>query len=217
MSVAHRTLAELEAATAASALAITEATAAWRIVYDDGAGDNDAATAAWEKVEELQGEWDSAAWEECEALKAMPWVEGPVERGLSLSAWEECEALLIAWRADHGLSLAAYELRVLPHYAEAERQLWRIVELLRARRYAPAGIEPWTEKARALGKKLALIRTCMEAHRAVIAAEKEISVLRAAAAASGDMKLGWPECVAAAGRAAAARKLIDTSHIVFLA
>jgi hypothetical protein len=205
MSVAHRTLAELEAATAASALAIEEAKAAWSAVWRDGAGDNTAATAAWERVEELQGEWESAAWEECEALKAAARVEGPVERGLSLSV---------------------YETRELPRYEEAHGQLGRMVMLLRARGYAPASVEPWAEEARAIGAEAALIRAFVEAHRAEAAAEAELAVLREKDAAATVAAFGavearpkrwlppnWDARVAAAGRSAAAREVIASSPL----
>jgi hypothetical protein len=201
MSVAHRTLAELEAATAASALAIEEAKAAWSAVWRDGAGDNAAATAAWERVEELQGDWESAAWEECEALKVAPRVEGPVERGLTLSA---------------------YEFTALPRYESAHGQLGRLVMLLRARGYAPASVEPWAEKARAVGKEVALIRSFLSAHREEIAVEAELAVLREADARStvaavappkGWLPPNWEARVAAAGRSAAAREVIAASPL----
>ena len=199
MSVAHRTLAELEAATAASALAIEEAKKAWRTIWDDGAGDNTVAAAAWERVEELQGDWESAAWEECEALKAAARVEGPVERGLTLSV---------------------YETRELPRYEEAHGQLGRMVMLLRARGYAPASVEPWAEEARAIGAEAALIRAFVEAHRAEAAAEMELAALREADAAVTPVEMPkrwlpphWEARVAAAGRSAAARDVIASSPL----
>lgn len=209
MSVAIPPLAEtqahvacelLAAATEAAAVAVEEAKKAWSAVWQDGAGDNDAATAAWEKVEELQGDWESAAWEECEALKVAPRIEEPVERGLSLSA---------------------YEFLALPRYENAHRQLERLVLLLRARSYSPASVEAWAEKARAIGKEVALIRSFVKAHHEEMAAEAEIIMLRDADARStvaafgvavappkGWLPPNWEPRVAAAGRSIAAREII---------
>jgi len=206
MSVA--TIAELAAATAAAATAVEEAKTAWRTIWDDGAGDNTAAAAAWEKVEELQGDWESAAWEECEALKAVPYVEGPVERGLPLEA---------------------YETRELPRYETDHGNLVRLVSLLRDRGYSPAAVEPWAEKARAVGAEAALIRAFVEAHRAAAAAEAELAALReadrvATVAAFGSVEArpkswlppNWDARVAAAGRAAAAQDAVAASPLTCL-
>jgi hypothetical protein len=202
---AHVACGRLAAATEAAAVAVEEAKKAWSAVWQDGAGDNDAAAAAWEKVEELQGDWESAAWEECEALKATPRVEGPVERGLSLSA---------------------YEFLALPRYESAHRQLERLVLLLRARGYAPASVEEWAEKARAVGKEVTLIRSFVTAHHTDMAAEAEIATLRDADARStvaafgvavsppkGWLPPNWEARVAAAGRSAAAREMIAASPL----
>lgn len=189
----------MSVATVAAAVAVEEAKKAWSAVWRDGAGDNDAAAAAWEKVEELQGDWESAAWEECEALKVAPRVEGPVE---------------------YGCSLAVYEFLALPRYEEAHGQLVRLVELLRARGYAPASVEEWAEKAREVGKEMALIRAFVEAHRAEMAAEAELAALREADAAvtlaekpKGWLPPNWEARVAAAGRSAAAREVIAASPL----
>jgi hypothetical protein len=186
------TLKMLGAATEAASLAITEATDAWRTVWQDGAGDNDAATVAWTAVEEAQSVWDDAAWEECEALKGAYRPSGPVTDGLSDTEYEE---------------------RLLPRYLEAECQLKRLIELLIARRHALASVEPWMRDAESIVREISLMRAFVNAYREEAEAEAELAALREKAAASGDPRLGWEERVAAVGRSVAARKVITVSPL----
>jgi hypothetical protein len=179
------TLKMLGAATAAASLAITEATEAWRIVYDHGAGDNEAAAAAWGKVEEAQSVWDDAAWEECEALKGAYRPSVPVMNGLSVTD---------------------YETR-LPRYVEAECQLKRLIELFVARRYALASVEPWMHDAESIGREVALMRAFVGAYHEEDEAEAELAILREAAEDSGNKQHAWSERVAAVERAQNARKI----------
>ena len=197
------TIAALTAATEAAAVAVEEAKKAWSVIWDDGNGDNTAAAAAVEKIEEAQSAWESAAWEECEALKAVPYVVGLVERGLTLEA---------------------YETRELPRYEADYRHLVRLVTLLRDRGYSPAGVEPWAEKARDVGMVAAMIRAYVEAHHTETIAEAELAALReadraATVAAFGTVEArpknwlppNWDARIAAAGRAARAREVIRAS------
>jgi hypothetical protein len=185
------TLKMLGAATEAASLAIKEATEAWRIVYDDGAGDNTAATVAWTAVEEAKSVWDDAAWEECEALKGAYRPSGPVTNGLSVADYEE----------------------LLPRYVNAECQLKRLIELFVARRYAPVTVDPWIQDAAIIGREITLMRAFIDAYHEESAADVELDILREAAAASGNKHHAWSERVTAAGRSAAARKAIHLSPL----
>ena len=181
----------LEAATEAASLTVKTATEAWRVIYDDGAGDNDAATVAWTAVEEAKSVWDDSAWEECEALKGAYRPSVPVMNGLSVTD---------------------YETR-LPRYVEAERQLKRLLELFVARRYAPMSMEPWAHDAESIRLEISLMRAFIDAYHEESAAEAELAGLREAAEDSGVPLLGWNERVTVAGRSAVALKAIYLSPL----
>lgn len=176
--------------TEAASLAVKTATEAWRTVWQDGAGDNDAATVAWTAVEEAESVWKDAAWEECEALQGSFGLEN-IESGLSLSDYQ----------------------RELPRYIETHGLMVRLVELLRARGRTEASIRICADRASTIEKDVRLMRSFVEAHREEAAAEEELMALRAAAAVSGDPLLGWNERVVVAGRAAVARETIVSSPL----
>jgi hypothetical protein len=176
------------AATEAASLAVKKATEAWRVVYDGGAGDNDAATVAWTAVEEAESVWKDAAWEESNVLQGAFGLEN-IESGLSLSDYQ----------------------MALPRYIETHGLMVRLVELLRERGNTEASIRICADRALSIEKDIGLMRSLVEAHREEAAAEEELAALRDAAAASGDPRLGWEERVAAAGRSAVARETIIAS------
>ena len=173
------------AITEAASLAVKTATEAWRTIWQDGAGDNDAATAAWTAVEEAESVWKDAAWEECNVLQGA------------------CTLVNI----EGGLSLSEYE-RALPLYVEGHRQMGRLVELLRARGCTDRSISICVDHASRIEKDVALMRSFIEAHHEEAVAKEELTALRATAAASGDPLLGWEERVVVAGRSAVARETI---------
>jgi hypothetical protein len=190
MSVSTMRFPRETAATEAASLAVKTATEAWRIVYDHGAGDNDAATVAWTAVEEAESVWKDAAWEESNVLQGAFGLEN-IESGLSLSDYQ----------------------RALPRYIETHGLMLRSIELLRARGNTEASIRICMDRASTIEKDICLMRSFVEAHREEAAAEKELTALRATAVSSGDPLLGWNERVAAAGRAAVARETIIASPL----
>jgi hypothetical protein len=190
MSVSTHRFSRETAATEAASLAVKKATEAWRIVYDGGAGDNDAATVAWTAVEEAESVWKDAAWEESNVLQGAFGLEN-IERGLSLSDYQ----------------------MALPRYIETHRLMVRLVGLLRERGNTEASIRICADRALSIEKDIGLMRSFVEAHREEAVAEEELAALRAAE----DPLLGWEARVAAAGRSAIARETIIASPLYSIA